>query len=195
MKIAVPSNDGQARAPDENSATHRTLLPKFLCCESSDTAVDPVAPESSLAPKEREVKRSTIKKTLGALLSIAVALFPKCPICGMTYLSLSGIAAMPLLPAFYWLFPLLTLLMFANLVSLWVLARQRQRYAAFGLALAGTALLLGGGDAFSISFAPELGVALMAMGALVSLAEMGKFPARFGEIRYRRHRFVPSTKE
>ncbi len=114
------------------------------------------------------------KATTGPLLSLALALFPKCPLCGATYLSLSGIIAMPQLPAFYWLFPLMLALVIVNLGSIWYQAHRRRRYLSFVIAALGTALLVGPGLALEIPYALGAGIALVMAGSLIGITQMEK---------------------
>ena len=100
---------------------------------------------------------------------MAIALFPKCPLCGATYLSMSGIAAMPQLPGYYWVFPVLVLMMVINLGSLWLQARARRRWAGFGLAAAGAAAILIASALRGLEAALPVGVALTAAGSLLGV--------------------------
>ena len=113
--------------------------------------------------------RESGRASIGPALSVAVALFPKCPLCGATYLSMSGIAAMPQLPGYYWFFPVLAIMMVINLGSLGLQARARRRWAGFGLAVAGTAIILIVSAVRGLEAAMPVGVALTAAGSLLSV--------------------------
>lgn len=198
MNVEFRTNSNSC-VTDHNVVTSSASISVFRCCEFADGTLDDLAyqpaPTSFSASPEQCVERPALRNSLGPLLALAAALFPKCPLCAATYLSLSGLAAMPHLPAFYWLFPLLVLLMLANLVSMWLGARRRKRYAGLCLAIGGTAVILIGGVAFSISFAPGLGVALMLTGAFVSVVETGKFPMRMLGARDDRRSFLSLKRE
>jgi hypothetical protein len=114
------------------------------------------------------------RSAFGPLASVAILLLPKCPICGATYLSLSGITALPLLPPLYWVVPALALLMVGHLVLLGVLAARRQRYAGFVASLIGAGLLLVGGLAAGHALALGGGIFFVVLGALLGTVEAGR---------------------
>ena len=116
---------------------------------------------SDLAPTSRVGTGSSgaVRHVSGPVLTVAMALFPKCPLCGATYLSVSGIAALPMLPTWTWLFPALLVAASINLAGVGLLALRRRQWGPFALALAG-ALLTCGGLAFEESFVTGTGVAL-----------------------------------
>lgn len=76
------------------------------------------------------------------LASIAVAFFPKCPVCWAAYLSVFGIAGLEQIPYSPGLQPLLVALMLFNLGCLWRRSRMTGRTAAFLLAVVGVLTLL-----------------------------------------------------
>jgi len=67
----------------------------------------------------------------GTLVALALALFPKCPLCWAAYLSLFGIAGLQSVPYSPWLQPVLAMLLAFNLTSVWVRARAVHRMAPF----------------------------------------------------------------
>lgn len=79
---------------------------------------------------------------LGLLASIALAFFPKCPICWAAYLSVFGIASLDHLPYSPWLQPVLAGVMLINLGSVWLRARATGRKMAFYLASAGAVAII-----------------------------------------------------
>lgn len=123
----------------------------------------------------------------GPLASLAMIVLPKCPICGATYLSLSGITALPLLPPLYWVVPALALLMVAHLVLLGVLAVRRRRYAGFAASLIGAGLLLVGGLAAGHALALGSGIFFVVLGAGLGTVEAGR-PASWRAVRRRTDR-------
>jgi len=56
----------------------------------------------------------------GALSSLGLALFPKCPACWASYLSVSGIAALQSIPYSPWLLLVFVALMLINLGTVWI---------------------------------------------------------------------------
>lgn len=118
--------------------------------------------------------RSISHHSLSPLLYLAMALLPKCPICGATYLSLSGIVALPQLPGIYWLVPALALVTLVNLGSLWTLARARRDWIGFSLAVAGAAITLGWGVAGDQRPAIAAGIAVTILGSLIGVSRVNR---------------------
>ena len=99
---------------------------------------------------------------------LAVAFFPKCPLCWAAYLSVFGIAGAARIPYPGWLYPLLALMLVVHLLL--ALRRVPQSGAGpFALALGGAVTLLVGrhyapfGDGMLIA-----GILLIAAGSLWS---------------------------
>lgn len=79
---------------------------------------------------------------LAAFTSLAIAFFPKCPICWAAYLSLFGIVGLQRIPYAPWLQPLLVAVMLINLGSLWLRGRATGRMGGFYLVSAGTVTII-----------------------------------------------------
>ena len=71
------------------------------------------------------------------IASLAFALFPKCPICWATYMSLLGVAQLAYVPYSPWMQPALLGVLLINLVSVWWRGRSTRRMAGFYLVTAG----------------------------------------------------------
>ncbi|MDM0116591.1 SCO family protein [Variovorax sp. J22R133] len=130
------------------------------------------APASSTSSAPRERNTPTARGLPGwtsALLAMALALFPKCPICGLTYLSMGSLVALPQLPGLYWTWPLIAFASMINLALLAWLARREQRWLGVALAAGGSAMLLGWGAAQDSDWGLWGGVVLNAAGSLVSV--------------------------
>src|SRR6185312_10300794 len=69
--------------------------------------------------QRRSISR-TSSPVWSTLASLAVAFFPKCPICWAAYLSVLGIAGLNQIPYSPWLQPLLGVVMLINIVSVWL---------------------------------------------------------------------------
>jgi protein SCO1/2 len=93
-------------------------------------------------PANRSRERSERLAKVGALAALAVALFPKCPICWATYLSALGIAGLERIPYSPQLVPLLVAVMVINAGASGLRGYSTGRYAAFALTLAGTVAIL-----------------------------------------------------
>ncbi|MBV9926367.1 MAG: SCO family protein [Acidobacteria bacterium] len=121
-------------------------------------------PHSPNSPK----RRKGVPALLTAFTSLAVAFFPKCPICWAAYLSLFGIAGLQRIPYAPWLQPLLVVVMLINLGSLWLRGRATGRMGGFYLVGAGALTIIlskavpGWGDA------SVWGVVLTLAGSLLS---------------------------
>lgn len=110
------------------------------------------------------------------VLALALALFPKCPLCGATYLSLSAITVLPQMPGYYWMFPVLVAMLMVNLASLGLQALALRRWLGFGLALSGSAMIVGPGVALGWESAMIGGVLLTAAGSLVGIVSAQRAP-------------------
>ena len=105
---------------------------------------------------------------MGSLASVALAFFPKCPICWAAYMSVFGIVGLDRIPYSPWLQPILALAMFINLGSVWLRARSTDRMLSFYLASAGAAALISSKFLFRFEKAAMIGVGLTLAGSLLS---------------------------
>jgi protein SCO1/2 len=129
-------------------------------------AEKPAAAPARAAPQPMGRGMPSLASTL---LAVAMALFPKCPLCGLSYLSLSGLAALPQLPGWYWTWPVFALAFLASLVALAWRPFRQGRWPAVMLGTAGAAVLLGVGVAQQNSWGLWGGVALCAAGAMAGV--------------------------
>ena len=104
-----------------------------------------------------------------SILSVAIAFFPKCPVCWAAYLSVFGIAGLEQLPYSPWLLPLLASLMLINLGSLRLQQRSPQGPAGFYLAAMGAFLILVCGIGLELPYASAVGIILTIMGSAISV--------------------------
>jgi len=74
----------------------------------------------------------------GTLSSLGLALFPKCPACWASYLSMSGVATLEQIPYSPWLQPLFIALMLMNLGAVWLRRHSTHGMIALLLVAAGT---------------------------------------------------------
>jgi len=75
--------------------------------------------KADVAAVSSRVPRQAASRTFGTLASLAVAFFPKCPVCWGAYLSMSGIAGIQRLRFSPALEAVLVLLMLVNVASVW----------------------------------------------------------------------------
>ena len=78
----------------------------------------------------------------GASASLAIAFFPKCPVCWTAYMSVIGIGGLEQVPYSPWLRPALVVLMLLNVLSVWVRGRTAGRMIGFYLVAAGAMTIL-----------------------------------------------------
>lgn len=118
----------------------------------------------------------TIKKTIASktkgnrlpsiLVSIVLALFPKCPLCLAAYLTVFGSFGLSMMPYLKWLLPVLIGLLLMHLFLLFR-KRKEQGYGPLVSSLVGSAVLLSGRLFFEFN-KPMLfaGMGLLILGSL-----------------------------
>jgi protein SCO1/2 len=79
---------------------------------------------------------------LGSSVALALALFPKCPLCWAAYMSFFGIAGLGSIPYSPWLQPVLAILLLVNLGSIWFRSRSTGRMTPFYVASVGAVSLI-----------------------------------------------------
>ena len=125
------------------------------------------------APPARLHTASTV---IGTLASLGVAVFPKCPICWLTYMSALGISSLLPIPYSPWLEAVLFAVMAVNVASVWWRCRASGRMAGFHLVASGAVAIV----AMKIGLLPEqaamLGVTLTLAGSLASVSARGSSP-------------------
>jgi protein SCO1/2 len=141
--------------------------------EVVDRAIDVLAEQNSrtIAPPEaaRETRARIASPLMGTLASIAIAFFPKCPICWAAYLSMLGVTGLVQIPYSPWLQPILAVLMVANIASVWLRGRAtRQMTGPFLVTLGALAILASKIDSGSVKLA-TLGIVLTLAGSLLSV--------------------------
>lgn len=119
------------------------------------------------------VYRNNIIRSGGtALLSLAVAFFPKCPVCWAAYMNLLGVAGLQVVPYSPWLLPVFITVLVGNAVYLLYSARKRRRYRPFLCHLAGLLLVLVLYNGLQVQAALYPGIGLIVVGSL-----MNRWPA------------------
>ena len=104
----------------------------------------------------------------GTIAAAGVALFPKCPVCWATYMSMFGIAGLSQLPFPSWLPPVLAIAMLANVASAWFRGWVTGRLAGPLLVSAGVIAILASRVESGLEGAGPWGVALVCIGSLMS---------------------------
>ena len=138
--------------------------------EVVDRACEVLGEENSALPDITREKRHRIASPmLATLASVAVAFFPKCPICWAAYLSMLGVTGLSQIPYSPWLQPVLVVLMVANIASVWLRGRATRRMSGPYLVTIGAlAILASKMDNSSLKLA-ALGIVLTLTGSLLSV--------------------------
>jgi protein SCO1/2 len=158
--------DGQGRITasferihwDEQQVVDRAIE---VLKEKSDETTSEVSPGTSPS-------RKTLSPMFGALASLGVAFFPKCPMCWAGYLSLFGIAGLNQIPYSPWLQPVLIAVMLINLASMWLRGRITGRMSGFYLVSAGALAVVISRMGLGWENAAIWGVALTLAGSLLN---------------------------
>ena len=106
--------------------------------EVTDRAIEVLhEPCESTSNPSSPVIRSLASPLMSTLSTIAVALFPKCPMCWAAYMSVFGIAGLEQIPLRPWFLPVLVVLMLINAGCLWSRTRTTGRWLAFLIVVLG----------------------------------------------------------
>ena len=130
-----------------------------------------------------EVKQERPRVTtpvLATFASIAVAFFPKCPICWAAYLSMLGVTGLSQIPYSPWLQPVLVVLMLGNIVSVWLRGRATGCMTGPYLVTAGALAIVLSKIASGSPKLAVLGIVLTLAGSLFSVVRALK-PAKQGD--------------
>ena len=144
---------------DERAIIDRAM--QVLDERNRDVAADTNAPERVHAPR-------ALAPLFGTIAAAGVALFPKCPVCWATYMSMFGIAGLSQLPFPAWLQPVLAMAMLANVASAWFRGWVTGRLAGPLLVSAGVIAILASRVETGLEGAGPWGVALVCLGSLIS---------------------------
>ena len=145
---------------DEQEVVDRAA--EVLAEGKQSRAVDP--PEVA-----REKRPRIASPMLATLASVAVAFFPKCPICWAAYLSMLGVTGLTQIPYSPWLQPIFAVLMVANVASVWWRGRATGRMSGpYLVTLGALAILASKIDSGSLKLA-AVGIVLTLAGSLLSV--------------------------
>ncbi|MFP5262935.1 MAG: SCO family protein [Blastocatellia bacterium] len=146
---------------DEQQVVDRTIE---LMKEESSKARS----EGSQRSADSPARRKTASPVFGTLAAVAVAFFPKCPICWAGYLSVFGIAGLEQIPYYPWLQPVFVAVMLINLGSIWLRGRSTGRMRGFYLVIAGALTIVVSKIGLGWESAATWGVTLTLAGSLLS---------------------------
>jgi protein SCO1 len=133
-------------------------------------------PVAQPATANDEPRNKAAPQALGMLAAIALAFFPKCPLCWASYLSVFGIAGLERIPYSPWLQPLFVAAMLMNLATVWLRRRSTAGMMALCMVAAGMLAIVIFQFAFGWESAAIWGVLLTMTGSLLS-AVVTKRPA------------------
>ena len=143
--------------------------------EVVERAIDVMNEATPAAPLSTQ--RKIASPVAGSFASLALAVFPKCPLCWAGYMSFFGVAGLESIPYSPWLQPILAVVIAINLGSIWLRARATGRLMPFFLATAG-ALTIILSKASGLDKAAICGVLLTMAGSFLSTFEIGSLRSR-----------------
>ena len=98
--------------------------------------------ENSKTKTHGQARTAFASPIFATAAAVALALFPKCPLCWAAYLSLFGIAGLESIPYSPWLQPVLAIMLLLNITSVWFRARSTGRMMPFYLVTAGALAII-----------------------------------------------------
>lgn len=108
----------------------------------------------------------------GTLASVAVAFFPKCPMCWAAYMSVLGLTGLEHIPYLPWLKAFFVLVILVNVAAVWWRGRQVGSMGAFYLVTAGSLTVLVARILCDWPSVAVAGIALIAAGSLLSALDV-----------------------
>jgi protein SCO1/2 len=141
--------------------------------ETEKEQQEQLPPQLQPPPQEQQPqqKMRAASSLIGAVASISVAFFPKCPVCWATYLSMFGVAGLDQIPLPIWLQPLLVAAMVINLASVWFRGWSTGRFTGAWLVTAGVAIILASQSVPGWERGSPWGVGLVLAGSLMCARE------------------------
>lgn len=127
----------------------------------------------SKAASTREVAKDQATMVTGAASGLwagLLALLPKCPICGATYLSSSGLLALPHLPGWERFWPAILAMLIASLAAMAWVARIRRTWMPLVCGCAGAAVVIGPGLIWGQQASLVGGAAMITLGSMLATA-------------------------
>jgi protein SCO1 len=134
-----------------------------------------------LAERKKPARIAT--PMMGTLASVAIAFFPKCPVCWAAYLSMLGVTGVIQVPYSPWLQPILAVLMIANVASVWWRGRATGRMIGPCLVTLGALVILASRfNSGSVKLA-ALGIVLTLAGSLLGVVSSVSLRSLFPALR------------
>ncbi|HEX9985914.1 MAG TPA: SCO family protein [Thermoanaerobaculia bacterium] len=155
------------------------LVDRSVAVMEEQRETEPEAPA-----KAGSTKRKVAFPMLATMASIALAFFPKCPVCWAAYLSLFGVAGLNQIPYSPWLQPAIAALVLVNVATVWLRGRATRRLTGFYLVTAGALVTLSS-VTLGWKSVSAIGIILTMAGSLVSARRLqsGSAPSRVSRAR------------
>lgn len=125
------------------------------------------------AVSTRGVARDRATTAAGAapgLWAVLLALLPKCPICGATYMSSTGLLALPYLQGWERFWPAILAMLIVSLAGMAWVARIRRTWMPLVCGCAGATVIIGPGLIWGQQAGLVVGAASIALGSVLAVA-------------------------
>lgn len=130
-------------------------------------------------PASTQDRATAAAGAVPGLWAVLLALLPKCPICGATYLSSTGLLALPYLPGWERFWPVILTMLIVSLAGMAWVARIRRTWLPLVWGCAGVAVIIGPGLIWGQQAGLVVGAALIALGSVLAVAAV-RFQRKVG---------------
>jgi protein SCO1/2 len=118
--------------------------------------------------KGSQIAKAVSENLRTIVFPLLIAIFPKCPVCWATYMSVFGIVGMKDIPYSPWLIPLFALGIGVNLWLLYWVRNKRNGLAPFWVSVFGAALLLICGQWLNLRLGIYAGILFILLGSILN---------------------------
>jgi protein SCO1/2 len=141
-----------------------------VVARATDVLIEPADenPAASARTDAGCLPSRSVSALVGVVASVAIAFFPKCPVCWATYLSMLGVVGLDRVPFPSWLQPALVVALVINLASVWWRARITGRVMGAFFVTVGAAVILASQYASGWEHSEPWRIAFVLGGSLLS---------------------------